>query len=187
MNTPYLIICSNKQDLKTLRKIALYSSIYQHCIFCDNISDYNLEKVEVVVTMTHSLLSLVKLKCLYKRYSSLSIIVLADGENLSILKALSEDDFIILSSNCKVKEFKENLLYLTPKDKRFSKITEREKEVLSLILQGQSNYKIANQLGISERTIEAHRRNIYLKVGVHSVSQLTIWALNNNLLKQSTS
>lgn len=185
MNTSYLIVYNNKKDLKSLRKLALYSSIYQNCKFLNNFDKKELDNYKIVISMTHDLLSLVKLKCLFQKLKSFKIIVLADGENLSILKALSEDDFIILDSKCTVSEFRENLLYLTPKDKNYIKITKREREVLSLILNGQNNSKIAKQLGISERTIEAHRRNIYLKIGVHSLSQLTLWAIDNNLIKSN--
>ena len=185
MNTSYLIVYNSQKELKALRKLALYSSIYENCKFLNKIDEKQIQNYEILIAMTHDLLSLVKLKCLFKKFTSISVVVLADGESLTILKALSEENFIILDSNCKVSEFRENLIYLKPKDEKYIKITKREKEVLSLILKGQNNSKIAKQLGISERTIESHRRNIYLKIGVHSISQLTLWALNNNLIKSN--
>jgi DNA-binding CsgD family transcriptional regulator len=182
MKNSYLIVYDNQKDLRNLRKFALYSSIYEQCVFSSNINEQQIENFRVVIRMTHDLLSLVKIKCYYKNHENVSIIILADGENLSILKALGEDNFIILNSNCRVSEFKENILYLNPKQVSFINITKREKQVLSLILKGKNNSNIALQLGISERTIEAHRRNIYMKLGVHSISQLTLWAINNKLL-----
>jgi DNA-binding CsgD family transcriptional regulator len=183
MNNSYLIVYNNQKDLRALRKLALYSSIYNNCVFTSKLKDYDPKEFLAIITMTHDLLTLVKLKCFYKKLEQISIIVLADGENLSILQALEEENFIILSRECKVNEFRENLKLINPKDNNIIKITKREKQVLSLILKGQNNSNIARQLGISERTIEAHRRNIYLKIGVHSFSQLTIWAIDNKLLK----
>lgn len=48
-------------------------------------------------------------------------------------------------------------------------LTPREKEVLDLILDEKSNAGIATILGISEKTVESHRKNIYLKTGTKTV------------------
>ena len=47
--------------------------------------------------------------------------------------------------------------------------TPREKEIVQLILSEKSNSTIAGELGISERTVESHRKSIYAKVGVTNV------------------
>ncbi len=182
MKEKYLINYNNKKDLYLLRKLALYSSIYEYCLFNYYKNGAKYELFDISIFITHDLLSLVKIKSIFKNHSNLKFIVLADGENISILSTLSEENFIILESNCKINIFKENLIYLKPKISYSLNITKREKQVLNLILKGQSNFQIANQLGIKERTIETHRRNIYIKTGVHSISQLTLWAINNNML-----
>jgi DNA-binding NarL/FixJ family response regulator len=46
------------------------------------------------------------------------------------------------------------------------KLTEREREVLELVAQGMSNRAIAARLSITERTIEAHITQIFLKLGL---------------------
>lgn len=51
-------------------------------------------------------------------------------------------------------------------------LTPREREVLDLIVHGQRNKTIAQELGISERTVETHRANIMHKSGAHSVAEL---------------
>lgn len=48
-------------------------------------------------------------------------------------------------------------------------LTPREKEVLDLILDEKSNASIATILGISEKTVESHRKSIYLKTGTKTV------------------
>jgi FixJ family two-component response regulator len=55
---------------------------------------------------------------------------------------------------------------------RLTKLTQRERQVLALTLEGMSNKNIASTLQISVRTIEGHRARIYLKLGVTSVMEL---------------
>lgn len=50
----------------------------------------------------------------------------------------------------------------------YEPFSDREKEVLDLLIQGKSNKQIAMQLGVSNRTIEFHLSNIYSKLGVSS-------------------
>lgn len=54
----------------------------------------------------------------------------------------------------------------------FPRLTKREWEVLELLLQGKSNKLIAYSLGISERTVEFHLKNIYAKFQVSSRIEL---------------
>ncbi|MCR5130093.1 MAG: LuxR C-terminal-related transcriptional regulator [Prevotella sp.] len=56
-------------------------------------------------------------------------------------------------------------------------LTDREIEVLSLIVQGYINKEIADQLSIGLTTVITHRKNIMEKLGMKSVSALTIYAV----------
>lgn len=56
-------------------------------------------------------------------------------------------------------------------------LSDREIEVLSLIVQGYINKEIANQLNIGITTVITHRKNIMEKLGMKSVSALTIYAV----------
>ena len=56
-------------------------------------------------------------------------------------------------------------------------LTDREIEVMSLIVQGYINKEIANRLNIGLATVVTHRRNIMDKLGMKSVSALTIYAV----------
>ena len=51
-------------------------------------------------------------------------------------------------------------------------LTNREREILDLVLAGQSSKVIAIDLGVSQRTVETHRTNIMRKLGVRSVAEL---------------
>ena len=58
-------------------------------------------------------------------------------------------------------------------------LSDREIEVLSLIVQGFINKEIADRLNIGLTTVITHRKNIMEKLGVRSVSALTIYAVMN--------
>lgn len=55
---------------------------------------------------------------------------------------------------------------------RLQTLTPREREVMSLVVQGQLNKNIARTLGISQRTVEIHRARVMDKMQVRSVSKL---------------
>jgi len=67
------------------------------------------------------------------------------------------------------------------KDER-SLLTEREREVLNLIAQENTNKQIAETLFISERTVETHRKNIFRKTQTSSLVGLIKFAYANNLI-----
>jgi len=60
-------------------------------------------------------------------------------------------------------------------------ITEREREVLQLLAEGRSTKQIALQLHVSAKTIESNRRNIMDKLKIHSVAELTKYAVREGL------
>jgi DNA-binding NarL/FixJ family response regulator len=68
------------------------------------------------------------------------------------------------------------------KKEPFSQLTSREREVLVLIAEGQSNKEIADRLGIGVRTIETHRERIMRRLNIHSVAGLTKYAIANGLV-----
>jgi two-component system nitrate/nitrite response regulator NarL len=62
-------------------------------------------------------------------------------------------------------------------------LTPREREILSLACEGLRSAEIARRLAISVRTIDAHRRNIKRKLGVHTMAGLTRYAMKHGLIK----
>ena len=57
------------------------------------------------------------------------------------------------------------------------RLTERESEVLDLLVKGRSNSQIAEALVIVEGTVKNHLVNIYQKLGVHSRAEAISWVL----------
>ena len=62
-------------------------------------------------------------------------------------------------------------------------LTEREREVLILLAQGDSNKRIAQKLDVSVRTVETHRLNLRRKLGIETVAGLTNYALKRGWIK----
>lgn len=62
-------------------------------------------------------------------------------------------------------------------------LTDRELQIIKLIVQELNNKQIAAQLFISERTVETHRKNIFRKTNSTSIVGLIKYAFNNNLIE----
>ena len=62
-------------------------------------------------------------------------------------------------------------------------ITPREREIIQLLVEGSSNKEAASTLGISVKTIEAHRANIMRKLHLRSVSDLVRYAIRNKIVQ----
>jgi DNA-binding NarL/FixJ family response regulator len=60
-------------------------------------------------------------------------------------------------------------------------LTDREREVLQLIAEGQSTKQVALKLHISAKTVETHRRQIMNKLDMHTVAELTKYAIRKGL------
>jgi len=62
-----------------------------------------------------------------------------------------------------------------------SSLTDREQDVLQLLAEGHSTKQIASQLKISEKTVETHRHRLMEKLDIHSIAELTKYALREGL------
>jgi len=61
-------------------------------------------------------------------------------------------------------------------------LTSREREVIQLVAEGKSTKEVAVTLGLSVKTSDTHRSNLMRKLGVHSVSELVLYAIRNNII-----
>jgi DNA-binding NarL/FixJ family response regulator len=62
-------------------------------------------------------------------------------------------------------------------------LTLREREVVQLLAEGKSTKEVAVVLGMSVKTAETHRSNLMRKLGLHSVSELVLYSVRNNIVQ----
>jgi DNA-binding NarL/FixJ family response regulator len=60
-------------------------------------------------------------------------------------------------------------------------LTERERDVLQLVIEGKSNKEIAHQLSISPKTVSVHRSNIMSKLGLHNSVEMLRYVTQHHL------
>ena len=61
-------------------------------------------------------------------------------------------------------------------------LTQRELQILQLIVDGKSNKEIADQLELSVNTVAVHRANIMDALGIHKTAELVVYAIRNGLV-----
>ena len=63
------------------------------------------------------------------------------------------------------------------------RLTPREREIVQLIAEGRTSKDIAHKLGLSVKTVDAHRANVMRKLDLHSVSELVLYAVLNQIVQ----
>jgi DNA-binding CsgD family transcriptional regulator len=74
------------------------------------------------------------------------------------------------------------LYVAVPRRNRADGLTPREVEILRLVTSGLTNRELADGLGVSTRTVDAHLRSVYAKLGVKSRSAATRYAIEHQLV-----
>ncbi len=102
---------------------------------------------------------------------------------IAIWKILAGEQYLPLTIS-------ERVMKAWAKGKRASKnktayecLTEREREILKRIAEGNTNKEIGCSLGISVSTVEKHRMNLMEKINAHNIQALTVFAINSGLVK----
>jgi len=67
-------------------------------------------------------------------------------------------------------------------DPDYERLTPREKQILELIAQGNSNKEIAAILNLSVNTVSVHRANLMSALGIHRTTELVVWAVKKGLV-----
>lgn len=101
-----------------------------------------------------------------------AIDMVADGKNY-----FSDELLPVLTNSLVNRKSKSS----TPEPELREELTKREIEVLSLICKGYTIKEIADQLFISQRTVDGHKANLFRKTGVDSSVKLVTFAIKNNL------
>ena len=81
------------------------------------------------------------------------------------------------------KDIKQEYLTLLKKGETIEKaiLSSREKEVLQLIAEGKSSKEIGEILFLSPKTVDVHRNNIMKKIELHTIPELTKYAIQKGL------
>ena len=66
-------------------------------------------------------------------------------------------------------------------------LTSREREVLKLLAEGRTVRVAAGILGVSAKTVDAHKFNLMRKLGIHNKAELVMWAIQKRVVKMPAS
>ena len=150
------------------------------------------------------------LKELCKWQLEVSVLMLTMHENLKYIKEverLGAQGYILKSSEISqlvtaIRKIGSGEMYYDPKvaellmrelrheenqRKKRGKLTKRENEILQMLVKGMKVREISDVLYISDNTILTHKKNIYEKIGVHSISELINYAYQNGLVERDES
>jgi len=62
-------------------------------------------------------------------------------------------------------------------------LTAREREVLKLLAEGRTVRAAAAILGLSTKTVDAHKFNLMRKLGIHNKAEMVMWAIQRRVVK----
>ncbi|MGD9871421.1 MAG: response regulator transcription factor [Thauera sp.] len=104
----------------------------------------------------------------------MAVSALKQGAVDFIEKPFGERDMMRLVEQCLLleRDTREKRLQEADTVRRLEQLTQREREVLELIIVGRLNKQIADVLGISIKTVEVHRARVMEKMGAHSLAEL---------------
>ncbi len=190
-NTSFVIF--EKSFLKRLGIISLIKEIREVEIAGDyNSTDYFLSiikntkpNVVIINKELYSSISHQKIENLLLEYSFKTILISETQEKNS--DSIIEDSVFYDSEKTEILD-KINQVVLQikgrnkKKEKQNNEISEREKAILACVAKGLTNKEIAEELFISTHTVITHRKNIVRKLGIKTVSGLTVYAILNKII-----
>ena len=106
----------------------------------------------------------------------------AEAELISAIRTILRGDLYVDPSMVRVLLEESHSPQVNHKDPTES-LTQRETEILRLIVEGYTNRQIGQELNISVRTVEGHRANISDKLDIHSRVELVRYARKNGLIE----
>lgn len=111
----------------------------------------------------------------------------APNDLISAIHAVSAGGMFLFPSVARllVNDFLEKREGASPGARRLEELTDREREVLTLIAEGRTNQEIADALVISIKTVNRHRENIMAKLNLHSRVDLVRYAIEKGLIEIS--
>ena len=153
--------------------------VYPECPECKIFTE--MSDVVMLIDLRHEEFIRKHQKFLRKRNFS---IIGIDFNNQQAFDTSLFDEILLQSDN-------QNLLFnklnrfsnLWTKNRTTNQLSSREIEVLKLVALGQSNKQISEKLFISIHTVITHRKHITSKLGIKSISGLTLYAVINSMIE----
>ncbi len=142
-----------------------------------------IQDCHVLLGRTEDLPSLLKLKRAVLSYSEIPLLVFSPSSQYSVLRMMDSPTCKVIQENIDEQSLGEELKSMLTRSHTQCKeeppctLTLRERQVVALILSGEENKAIAAKMGIKLSTVYAHKKNLFLKTGMHTTSQLVVWAL----------
>lgn len=186
------IIVIHRSDIirQGLRNI-LKDSFDQDSVLLESINElknYNSIINTKIVLLVDSQLDqkeLSKQLTLFDSSNGIKIILIREHPEEKDCKDNCDCCFYIIDSRARIKDLIKPYLLeevRNPEKKSSAWLTDREIEVVKLIALGKTNKEMAEELFISIHTIISHRKNITEKLGIKSISGLTVYAVLNKLI-----
>ncbi|MCW3807093.1 response regulator transcription factor [Plebeiibacterium marinum] len=150
----------------------------------DEISDAIISEMPNMMIINTSLSSIPEVDSLIKKQGTeLNIISIFNSPlpNNSSEKLISILDGKSVLLN-KLRNQVKNVQQSTQQQENSEELSDREKEVLQKVALGKTNKEVANELFISTHTVISHRKNITRKLGIKTVSGLTVYAILNQII-----
>jgi len=104
------------------------------------------------------------------------------SELVSAIRAVNAGEFFLYPSAAKT-VIEEYLRRVGGEKDGYDRLTSREREILQLVAEGQTNREIADRLVIGVKTVLRHRTNIMEKLGFHNRTELIKYAISKGLIE----
>jgi DNA-binding NarL/FixJ family response regulator len=109
-----------------------------------------------------------------------------EGKSGCVVRETSAEELVrMVRTTCKhsVTSVREMPLAADSLAPRRQVLTAREREVLKLLAEGQTVRSAAGMLGLSTKTVDAHKFNLMRKLGIHNKAELVMWAIRKRVVK----
>lgn len=106
------------------------------------------------------------------------------SEMLEAIRAAAQGKFYLSSEvqGSVISTYLESSRETTPANDAFSQLSDREKQVFNLLIQGNSSSQIGDILCISSKTVDKHRANLSKKIGIDNPVKMVQYAIRNGII-----